>query len=136
MREKEDKKSSEYISEFLNFTRDLQDLFDFHYDAVNDCDCACGDLKHQIELGPYKDKNKAATALKKVLQRRRIHKDFVDVNSELVKYFKDPEFIKVYRRLEQLLGAVRKQEKYVEGQRVYRPRSTISTLTIKTKEEE
>ena len=105
---KEDKKSSEYISEFLNFTRDLQDLFDFHYDAVNDCDCACGDLKHQIELGPYKDRNKAATALKKVLQRRRIHKDFVDVNSELVKYFKDPEFIKVYRRLEQLLGAVHK----------------------------
>ena len=50
---KEDKKSSEYISEFLNFTRDLQDLFDFHYDAVNDCDCACGDLKHQIELGSY-----------------------------------------------------------------------------------
>lgn len=91
---KEDKKSSEYISEFLNFTRDLQDLFDFHYDAVNDCDCACGDLKHQIELGPYKDRNKAATALKKVLQRRRIHKDFVDVNSELVKYFKDPRIYK------------------------------------------
>ena len=133
---KEDKKSSEYISEFLNFTRDLQALFDFHYGAVNDCDCACGDLKHQIELGPYKDRNKAATAFKKVLQKRRIHKDFVDVNSELVKYFKDPEFIKVYRRLEQLLGAVRKQEKYVEGQRVYRPRRTVSTLTIKTTEEE
>lgn len=133
---KEDKKSSEYISEFLNFTRDLQALFDFHYGAVNDCDCACGDLKHQIELGPYKDRNKAATAFKKVLQKRRIHKDFVDVNSELVKYFKDSEFVKVYRRLEQLLGAVRKQEKYVEGQRVYRPRSTVSTLTIKTKEEE
>lgn len=133
---KEDKKSSEYISEFLNFTRDLQALFDFHYGAVNDCDYACGDLKHQIELGPYKDRNKAATAFKKVLQKRRIHKDFVDINSELVKYFKDPEFIKVYRRLEQLLGAVRKQEKYVEGQRVYRPRSTVSTLTIKTKEEE
>ena len=133
---KEDKKSSEYISEFLNFTRDLQDLFDFHYDAVTDCDCACGDLKHQIELGPYKDRNRAATALKKVVQRRRIHEDFVDVNSELVKYFKGPEFIKVYRRLEQLLGAVRKQEKYVEGERVYRPRSTVSTLTIKTKEEE
>ena len=133
---KEDKKCSEYISEFLNFTRDLQALFDFHHGAVNDCDCACGDLKHQIELGPYKDRNKAATAFKKVLQKRRIHKDFVDVNSELVKYFKDPEFIKVYRRLEQLLGAVRKQEKYVEGQRVYRPRSTVSTLTIKTKEEE
>ena len=133
---KEDKKSSEYISEFLNFTRDLHALFDFHYGAVNDCDCACGDLKHQIELGPYKDRNKAATDFKKVLQKRRIHKDFVDVNSELVKYFKDPEFVKVYRRLEQLLGAVRKQEKYVEGQRVYRPRSTVSTLTIKTKEEE
>ena len=31
---KEDKKSSEYISEFLNFTRDLQALFDSHYGAV------------------------------------------------------------------------------------------------------
>ena len=133
---KEDKKSSEYVSEFLNFTRDLQALFDMHYGAVNDCDCISGDLKHQIELGPCKDRNKAATAFKNALKKRRVHKDFVDVNSELVKYFRDPEFIKVYRRLEQLLGAVRKQEKYVEGQRVYRPRSTVSTLTIKTKEEE
>lgn len=133
---KEDKKSSESISEFLNFTRDLQAQFDYHFNAVNDCDKATGDLKHQIELGPCKDRNKAATALKKVLQNRRIHKDFVDVNSELVKYFKDPDFIKVYRRLEQLLGAVRKQERYVEGQREYRPRYSSTLLTIKTKEEE
>ena len=133
---KEDKKSSESISEFLNFTRDLQAQFDYHFNAVNDYDKATGDLKHQIELGPCKDRNKAATALKKVLQKRRIHKDFVDVNSELVKYFKDPDFIKVYRRLEQLLGAVRKQEKYVEGQREYRSRYSSTLLTIKTKEEE
>lgn len=133
---KEDKKSSEYISEFLNFTRDLQAQFDYHFNAVNDYDKATGDLKHQIELGPCRDRNKAATALKRVLQKRRIHKDFVDVNSELVKYFKDPEFIKVYRRLEQILGSVRKQEKYVEGQREYRPRCSSTLLTIKTKEEE
>lgn len=133
---KEDKKSSEYISEFLNFTRDVQSQYDFHFNAVNDYDKETGDLKHQIELGPYKDRNKAATALKWALLKRRVHKDYVDINSELVKYFNDPDFIKVFRKLEQLLGAVRKQEKYVEGQRVYRPRSTISTLTINTKKEE
>lgn len=133
---KEDKKSSEVISEFLAFTRDIQAQFDYHFNAVNDYDKATGDLKHQIELGPCKDRNKAATALKQVLQKRRIHKDYVDVNSELNNYFRDPEFIKVYRKLEQILGTVRKQEKYVEGQRVYKPRYSSALLTIKTKEEE
>ena len=107
-----------------------------YYAAVNDYDKATGDLKHQIELGAYKDRNKAATALKQVLQKRRIHKDYVDINSELNNYFRDPEFIKVYRKLEQILGTVRKQEKYVEGQRVYKPRYSSALLTIKTKEEE
>lgn len=135
MKKSEGKKSSELISEFLSFVREVQGLYDFHSNAVHDCDKATGDLKHQIELGPYRDRNKTATLMKNVLQKRRIHKDYVDVNSELYKYFSDPEFIKVYRKLENLLGTVRKQEKYIEGKRVYIPRA-LDTLTIKIKEEE
>ena len=41
---KEDKKSSEVISEFLAFTRDIQAQFDYHFNAVNDYDKATGDL--------------------------------------------------------------------------------------------
>ena len=39
--------------------------------------------------------------------------------------------IQVYRKLEQLLGKIRKKESEIEGQRAYRPR-VLDNLTIRT----
>lgn len=131
---KEEQKSSEFLSTFLEFTRRVKTEYHYNFSSVNLQDCAIGDFKHQIELGSYRDRNKAATQLKNALQARRAHKDFVEVNSALVEYFDGDEFQRVYKKLEQLLGVVRKNEKYIESQRVYRKRNPESSLTIKTKE--
>lgn len=128
-----ERKSSKCISDFLSFTRDLHTEYNHHSNAVHECDKATGDLKHLIEFGRYADRNKAATLMNHVLKKRRVHKDYLDINEELYKYFQDTEFIKVYRRLEQLLGTVRKQERYIETERTYKPR--VLNLTIKTIEE-
>lgn len=116
------KSSSEQLSNFLTFVRNIQKETDAAYERVNKLDEATGDWKHQIELGSYKDRAKAATQLNHVLKERRQYKNVVDVNQELVTYLRSDEFKRVYKQLEQLLGKVRKQENYVSCTRIYQPR--------------
>ena len=115
-------KTSEDISNFLSFTRALTAEFESTKSEIQRKEDETQDILHQFEFGLARDRSKFATRLAKIRRERRELKDFIDVNESVASYLKDPEFVKVYRRLEQLLGEVRKQEKYVEGQRTYRPR--------------
>lgn len=128
------KNSSEYISEFLNFMRTVQTEYEAEFAAVGECDNETSDLLHQIELGSYSDRKRFATQLAHCRQRRREHKDYTDVHYKLYEYFKrDKDAIAFYRRMEQLLGDVRKAEKNIESTRSYYPR-VRKDLTIRTKE--
>ena len=127
-------KTSEEISRFLSFTRDLSKEFEYTANEIEQKDAETQDILHQFEFGLAKHRSKFATMLTKIRRERRNLKNFIDVNASVANYFKEPEFIKVYRRLEQLLGEVRKQEKYIEGQRTYRPR-VYKDLPIKQSEE-
>lgn len=128
------KNSSEYISEFLNFMRTVQTEYEAEFGAVGECDNETSDLLHQIELGSYTDRKRFATQLAHCRQRRREHKDYTDVHYKLYEYFKrDKDAIAFYRRMEQLLGDVRKAEKNIESTRSYYPR-VRKDLTIRTKE--
>lgn len=128
------KNSSEYISEFLNFMRTVQTEYEAEFAAVGECDNETSDLLHQIELGSYTDRKRFATQLAHCRQRRREHKDYTDVHYKLYEYFKrDKDAIAFYRRMEQLLGDVRKAEKNIESTRSYYPR-VRKDLTIRTKE--
>ena len=127
-------KSSESISNFLTFCKTVSSDYKMHYDDVNKYDKETQDILHQFELGSYKDRSKFATILAKVCKQRRVSKNFVDINKTIVEYITTPEFIKVQRQLEQLLGVCRKQEAYVESQRAYRAR-VRNDLTIKQMED-
>ena len=127
-------KSSESISNFLTFCKNICTDYKNHYDDVNKYDKETQDILHQLELGSYKERSKFATALSKIRKERRKSKDFVDINKALVEYLTTPEFIKVHRQLEQLLGICRKQEAHVENQRAYRAR-VRNDLTIKQMED-
>lgn len=129
MRKKETP-SSEYIANFLAFVRDVKAETVTAENHVSELDGATTDWKHQIELGSYADRAKAATQLSHVLKERRKYKNVVDINKQLVEYLNSPEFTVCYRKLEQLLGQVRKQERYVES-RNYTPR-TVTALPIMT----
>ena len=123
-------KTSQYLDTFLKFSRQVKSDYDYYYNSVGDLDEATQDVMHQLELGDYKDRGKFATKLSHIRKERRQHKDYVDVLSPLYKFFKDdPNWRACEKKLIEVLGQVRKQENYVEGQRAYRPRS-LNNLTI------
>ncbi len=130
-----EKKTSEYISEFLNFLRVIHSTYEYSENAMNDADAATQDLLHQIELGSYADRRKFATKLAQVRKTRRAYKDYIEITKPLYDLINRHDFIKIQRELEQILGQVRKQEKWILGQgRSYRPR-IIKDLTIKLTEQ-
>lgn len=131
-------KSSENISNFLKFCRETCSDYKMHLEDINKCEMETQDILHQLELGSYKERSKFATALARTRKRRRISKDFVDVNRVLVEYMTTSEFVKVQRQLEQILGTCRKQEDYIDGCRSYRSKIrndlTINHVGDKTNE--
>lgn len=126
-----DKKSSEKLAEFLAFYREVVQLTEFHTNAIEDYNSATQDILHQFEFGSYDERKKFGTQLHRIRKDRRKSKDYLDINKEIVEYFKSQEMIQVYRKLEQLLGKIRKKESEIEGQRAYRPR-VLDNLTIRT----
>ena len=127
-------KTSTQLSNFLSFTRAITAQTIASKEHVGICEKQTLDLLHQIELGNSKERNKFATQLAHVRKSRRQSKDFLEVNNELVDYMQTQEFITVYRRLEQLLGSVRKHERYIENKRAYNPRA-CTNLTINLMED-
>ena len=127
-------KTSEHISNFLTFCRNIVSEYQTNFETVNTCDKETQDLLHQIELGTCKSRNKFATQVAHVRRKRRISKNFVDINSDLVEYLQSAEFVKVQRQLEQLLGACRKHARYVENTRIYHSRVRTDLMIDQRKE--
>lgn len=113
-------KSSEQLSSFLSFCRDVQSQYSNCTTELDKCEQATQDLLHQLEIGLSRDRGKFATKLSHVRKQRRNYKNFVDINKVLVEYMQSDEFVRVYRRLEQMLGEVRKKEKYINNTRQYK----------------
>lgn len=133
---KENIKTSEYLSTFLKFVEQVKSDYKYSYEMVGALDKSTQDILHQLELGDCKERGKFATQLTKIRKKRRQHKDYVDILAPLNRYFsEDTNWKQVEKKLSGVLGDVRKQEKYVEGQRAYRPRS-LDNLTIRIIEDE
>lgn len=125
---------SERLSSFMSFVRDSKSTVEIAKDVVITCDKETQDLLHQLELGPYKDRQKFTTQLAHVRRQRRNAKDYILVHEDFVELFSTPEGVKVLRSLEQILGQMRKSEQQIKTQRSYRPR-VRTDLTINIKEE-
>lgn len=118
-----EKKSSEYIEEFLNFLSDVKSKYNFAFDEVNQQDKLTQDYLHSIELDnlKYEERNKIATKLVINRKDRRYYKDIVEEYEPIVEFLDDPNNKKIVNQLTQVLGKVRKQEDYHE-KRTYIPR--------------
>ena len=114
---------SEIISDFLNLMLNAPFTYCAAYKAVNDEDKLAGDLLHEIELDgtTCAKRSKTATALRTNRLDRRYYKDIVEEYEPLNDYLKDPNIDKAIRKLSQVLGDVRKAEKY-HADRKYKPR--------------
>lgn len=117
------KRSSEYITEFLNFLSDVKSDYKFCYDEVNNQDKLTQDYLHSLELDELKcsERSKLATKLAANRKDRRYYKDRVEELEPIVQFFEEPQNKKVLDKFTEVLGKVRKAERYHEG-RTYIPR--------------
>jgi hypothetical protein len=118
-----DKKPSEYISEFLNFVTEAQNIWDLYWEEVNKQDKLTQDYLHSLELDDLKCDERSKVATKLMINRkdRRYYKDRMEEVEPIAKFFDDATNRKVLEKLKQVLGETRKQEGYHKD-RKYKPR--------------
>ena len=114
---------STYLSDFLNFVSDAQVRYRICSEEMNNQEKLTQDYLHSLELDDLDRGERSKIATKLALNRkdRRYYKDRVEELEPIVEFFKDPNNKKVFDKLTQVLGVVRKQEEYHKT-RTYKPR--------------
>lgn len=117
-------KNSEILSNFLNMLSEAERMNMEANQQLERLDKLTQDYLHGLEFCQYKDRSKVATALSRVRKERRKWKDIkeeTDVLAEWVEANKG-----VYNKMREMLGQLRKVEKYHNSERIYIPKSTES----------
>lgn len=117
-----DGEASRPIADFLSFLRETEQTCRMAQADEQEANGEIQDLLHSLELQEHDDEGllKLACELKKARKRRREAKDASCVTMPVLSWAEDNR--RIVRGLEQLLGQVRKAEKYVSGERHYTPR--------------
>lgn len=105
-------KNSEHISNFLEFLRNIQTDYNIAQETEKEADRETQDILHRLELGSdsYHDMARMSKTIKSVHLKRRKAKDAKTEAEPVMRWLKEsPQTVRV---LEQLLGEVRKAEKY------------------------
>lgn len=111
------------LEHFLNFIDSCTDEYRLACDIVNEEDRRLQDLLHEMEFAEDRaERNRTATRLQHSRQFRRQNKNIVKRDEQIVKFFEDQNNRSVLNRLRQLLGKQRKEEDYLNGEKVYKPR--------------
>lgn len=114
MSKTEQRTISEYLSEFCKFCDDMEQAYNYNYDAVNRLDKMTQDFLHILELKTrnYKERAKIATQLAQCRQERRDVKDFLEDVDSLIKFLRSDKGIACMKALRQVVGSTRKAEEY------------------------
>ncbi|MBS6195465.1 MAG: hypothetical protein KH828_07790 [Clostridiales bacterium] len=113
---------SEQIKSFLDFVDESRKTYSMSLDSMHLEEKKLQDFLHAIEFEPSaKERSKICTKLHTSRKERRRYKDIVEEREEIVKFFQDPQHKKTLDQMTQLLGRVRKVEKY-HRDRTYYPR--------------
>lgn len=120
---KEKMEVSEVIAEFLDYVDWAKEAYQAAHCAVGVEDKRLQDLLHQLEFSENEnEKRRAGTRLQQSRKERRRQKDRVKRLELFVKFCNEPEHKKTLNKMRQMLGAQRKEEKYLNSERVYKPR--------------
>jgi hypothetical protein len=122
-------KYSESIEGFLGFLREVQTQYNIALQAEKDADDQTQDILHSLEFeeNKYHDCARLSLTLSKVRQERRAAKDTRLQLQPIVDWA--GQNAKAIKSMEQLLGAVRKAEKNLDG-RFYRHKTDIVERTL------
>lgn len=114
---------SERISDACKMFETARKDYEWNLEQVSKMDGLTQDYLHQLELDglKYEDRAKVATALAKCRQKRRAHKDTVQILEPLIQYLDTDKGKQLINLLREVLGKTRKTEERMEN-RVYYPR--------------
>lgn len=114
---------SEVIAAFIRLVEKAPKVYEAARTAVNTEDKLTSDLLHEIELQGTNCniRSKTATRLRENRLDRRYYKDIVEELEPLYDFMQDKENRKVIKKLESVLGKMRKEEAY-HADRTYHPR--------------
>lgn len=115
-------KGSEEIKRFLDFIREAEPRYRMALEVVDRENKRTQDFLHAIEFEPHaEERSKIATKVRASRIERRENKDIVEELEPIIEFMADRTNKKAIDQLSQLLGKVRKVEKYHEN-RTYFPR--------------
>lgn len=116
------------LAKFLSDMREIESEYTWNFEAVSKCDKATQDILHELEFGDYEIARKNGPKVAKIRKARRICKDAVDIAEPLYSWLISQEGMLIRRKLEKILGQVRK-EQGAKCNRKYYPR-VIKDLTF------
>lgn len=111
---------SDQIKQFLDFVEQSRKAYAASVDSMKLEEKKLQDFLHDIEFeSSSKERSKICTRLHISRKKRREYKDCVEELEEIVKFFQDPQHKKTLDQMTQLLGRVRKVEKYHKDRTYY-----------------
>lgn len=117
---------SEAITAFLNYIEQAKAEYRAAHEAVGMEDKRLQDLLHELEFSENEnEKRRAGTRLQQSRRERRKQKDRVKRLELLVRFCNEPENKKTLNKMRQMLGEQRKEEKYLNSERIYKPRIEV-----------
>ena len=112
--------NSDKIKEFLDFVEACQNSYALACENMRREDDRLQDLLHAIEFETKaRERSKMCTKLHNSRIERRYNKNIVELTEDIVNFFQEPQHKKTLEQMKQLLGKVRKVEKY-HSNREYR----------------
>lgn len=123
--EKKTKSPAEQLAVFLNFVDQCTTEYRLACDMVSEEDKRLQDLLHGIEFSENRpEADKELTKLRRSRKVRRENKDAVKRYQLIVEFFNDQNNKATLNKMRQLLGRQRKEEEFLNGKRVYKPRAS------------
>ena len=123
-----DKEVSDVLQEFLNYIDQCRNAYQLAQGAVELEDKRLQDLLHELEFAEnVNEKRRSGTKLQQSRRERRRQKDEVKRLRLLIELFNDPANKSTLNKMRQLLGRQRKEEEFLNGDRIYKPRVTKQT---------
>ena len=105
--------NSEKIKDFLDFIEACHNAYDLAHENMKREDERLQDLLHAIEFETKaRERSKLCTKLHISRLERRENKNIVELTEDIIIFFQDPQHRKTLEQMKQLLGKVRKVEKY------------------------
>nr|DAT74565.1 MAG TPA: hypothetical protein [Bacteriophage sp.] len=114
---------SEVLQAFLDYIDQIKDEYQSARKAVRKEDKRLQDLLHELEFAEDKAvRNRVATKFQRSRRERRRYKDEVQRLELLIDFFDSQNHKATINKMRNLLGAQRKREEYINGERHYKPR--------------